>query len=95
LFELSNFLGPYFKVVVKQPRKRAVAEHFDIGFGYLVREAAVGVWLHLPPHGTNERLASANFEPRLSLCEVVEQHLSMERLAEFVFCHKSLFLQQK
>jgi hypothetical protein len=72
---------------VKQPRKRAVTEHLNIGFGYWAREAAVGVWLHLPPHGTNKRLARADFEPRLSLCEVVKEHFPMERLAEFFFCH--------
>jgi hypothetical protein len=92
---LEYSLGTCFEVVVKQPRKRAVAEHFDIGFGYRARKAAIGVWLHLPPHGTNKRLARADFEPRLSLCEVVEEFFSVESFVEFIFCHKSLFLQQK
>ena len=97
MFKLSNSLGSFFEVVVEQPHERAVAEHFDIGFGYRARKTAVGVWLHLAPDGTNERLARANFEPRLTLCKVVKEHLSVESLSEFVFCHQLLVLimQQK
>jgi hypothetical protein len=90
LFELGNSLGTCFEVVVEQPRERAVAEHFDIGLGYRAGKTAVGVWLYLPPNGTNERLARADFEPRLSLCKIVKEHLSVESLAKFVFCHQSL-----
>ena len=92
MFDLGNSLGACFEVVVEQPRKRAVTEHFDIGRGYRARKAAVGVGLHLPPHGTNERLARADFEPRLTLCKVVKEYLSVESLAKFIFCHKSLVL---
>ena len=76
---------------MEQSCKRAVAEHFDIGFGDRARKTAVSVWLHFSPDSTDERLARTNFESRLPLCEVVKEHLTVESLAEFFFCHNRYF----